>query len=172
MDGLNFSRHECTLSCCPPPSQYFLDTDFTIFCILNNNKTFVLLHWFPNFSREGERQGDINCLHFATEVALRSWDLKVDWRCGRAAPKERTDLKVKTMRLWSEGLKTSPEKMRSWILHFLYWRVRVRGWKVLKMLSTLGLKTHTHTHLGRPNICTTPGLLQQKKKNNCTVNFV
>lgn len=29
---------------------------------------------------EGEWRGDINCLHFVTEVALRGWDLKVD--CG------------------------------------------------------------------------------------------
>lgn len=33
--------------------------------------SFFLLHWFPNFLEwKGEAQRHINCLHFATEVAL------------------------------------------------------------------------------------------------------
>lgn len=50
----------------------------------NNSNPFVflilLLRWFPNYSNGREGQRDINCLHFATEVALMgagtlSWTL-------------------------------------------------------------------------------------------------
>lgn len=75
LGGLNFPEQNALSSASLPSSSCSLDAHRTFLSLHLNKKNwvFLLLDWFPKRPPQwkGEAQRHVNCLHFATEVALK-----------------------------------------------------------------------------------------------------